>query len=102
MSTWADLRQVVIALKIYFRWLHGRGFIPKDVADGLMSPRPEQALPETLNQQEVRRLLEGVDTGEPLGRRDRAILELLYASGLRVSELVAGLWRQHQVKTRER
>ncbi len=85
----ASLRQLVIALKIYFRWLHGRGYVAKDVADGLMSPRPEQTLPETLNQQTVLRLLEGVDTSEPLGRRDRAILELLYASGLRVSELVA-------------
>ena len=84
----ASLRLVVIALKIFFRWLHGRGFVAKDVADGLMSPRPEQALPGTMNQEVVRRLLEGVDTSEPLGRRDRAMLELLYASGLRVSELV--------------
>lgn len=83
-----SLRLVVIAMKVFFRWLHGRGMIDKDVADGLLSPRPEKTLPETLNQQTVQQLLEGVATDEPLGKRDRAILELLYASGLRVSELV--------------
>ncbi len=84
----SSLRLVVIALQVYFRWMHGRGIVPKDVADGLLAPRPEKSLPRTLNQKNVERLLEGVDVEEPLGKRDRAILELLYASGLRVSELV--------------
>ena len=50
-------------------------------------PRIERYLPETLNELHVERLLEGVPTNSPRGLRDRAILELLYACGLRVSEL---------------
>jgi integrase/recombinase XerD len=50
-------------------------------------PRIERYLPETLNELQVEQLLESVDTKVPLGLRDRAIIELLYASGLRISEL---------------
>ena len=84
----ASLRQVIIALKIFFRFLAGRGLIGKDVAEQLNSPRLEHYLPDTLNEPAVEKLLESIDTTQPLGRRDRAIVELLYASGLRVSELV--------------
>ncbi|MEM6910859.1 MAG: site-specific tyrosine recombinase/integron integrase [Verrucomicrobiota bacterium] len=84
----SSLRLEVIALKIFFRWLAGRGEVPRDWGEDLQSPRGEKSLPETWNEQEVRRLLESIDLGRALGRRDRAILELLYASGLRVSELV--------------
>jgi len=72
----ATLRLQVIALKIWFRFLTGRGVVPKDVADPIHSPRMERYLPETLNEPGVEKL-----------KRDRAIIELLYASGLRVSEL---------------
>ena len=51
-------------------------------------PRTERYLPETMNELQVERLLDGIDVNAPRGLRDRAILELLYASGLRVSELV--------------
>lgn len=84
----ASLRLVVIALKVFFRWLNGRGVTDRDVADGLLSPRPDKSLPATMSQEVVTKLLEGVDTRERLGLRDRAMLELLYSSGLRVSELV--------------
>jgi len=47
-------------------------------------PRIERYLPETLNELQVKELLESIDTKQPLGLRDRAMLELLYASGLRV------------------
>lgn len=83
----SSLRLEVIALKIFYRFLAGRGVVDKDVAERLDSPRLERYLPETLNEPGVRLLLESIDTSRPLGRRDRAILELLYASGLRVSEL---------------
>ena len=56
-------------------------------AETLTLPRPEKHLPETLNPGDVRRLIESVGPGDPQGLRDRAMLELLYSSGLRVSEL---------------
>ena len=83
----SSLRLEVIALKIFYRFLAGRGRISDDVAEQLDSPRLERYLPETLNEPAMQQLLESIDTSKSLGRRDRAILELLYASGLRVSEL---------------
>lgn len=83
----ASIKLVVVALKIFFRWLHARQRIARDVADVLPLPRTERYLPETLNELQVDHLLEGIPTDAPRGLRDRAILELLYASGLRVSEL---------------
>lgn len=82
-----SLRLQVIAMKIFFRFLHARGKVPADVADAVQSPRLEKYLPETLNEPAVARILESVDIAAPLGRRDRAILEMLYACGLRASEL---------------
>ena len=83
----ASLRVIVIALKIFFRRLAARGKIVGDPADALHSPRMERYLPETLNEPDLARLLESIDASLPLGRRDRAILELFYASGLRISEV---------------
>jgi integrase/recombinase XerD len=84
----ASIKLVVVALKIFFRWLHSRKRTDRDVADVLPLPRTERYLPETMNELQVDHLLEGIPTNAPRGLRDRAILELLYASGLRVSELV--------------
>jgi integrase/recombinase XerD len=75
------------------RSLHGLLFSEKlttaDATDELESPRPGRALPELLAHGEVERLLAAPDPRTPAGRRDRAMLELLYATGLRVSELVS-------------
>ena len=84
----SSLRLIVIAIKIFFRFLVARNHLPADISDALLSPKIEKYLPETLNENEVANLLESVATNKPLGKRDRAILELLYASGLRISELV--------------
>ena len=84
----ASIKLVVVAIKIFFRWLHVRRRIEKDIAETLPLPRTERYLPETMNELQVEHLLEGVGPDAPRGLRDRAILELLYASGLRVSELV--------------
>jgi integrase/recombinase XerD len=84
----ASIKLVVVAIKIFFRWLQQRQRIPKDPAEVLPLPRLERYLPETMNELQVERLLDGVSSNAPRGLRDRAILELLYASGLRVSELV--------------
>ncbi len=87
----SSIRQVIVVLKIFFRHLAGKGRIPEDIADGLLSPRPDQTLPKTLNEQDVERILESVKPDTPLAMRDRAILELLYASGLRLSETINAL-----------
>jgi len=82
-----SLRLEIVALKIFFRHLTSRGLLSADPAEKMDSPRLEQYLPETLNEIEVEKLIESIDVAKPLGQRDRAIVELLYSSGLRVSEL---------------
>lgn len=84
----SSIKLIVVAVKIFFRWLLARGRIAQDVAEPMSLPRTERYLPETMNELQVDRLLDGVLDGMPHALRDRAMLELLYASGLRVSELV--------------
>lgn len=83
----SSLRIYIVHLKIFFRRLAGEKVIIADPAEPLLPPRGEMHLPETLNEQHVRSMLESVDRDKMLGRRDLAILELFYASGLRLSEL---------------
>ncbi len=83
----ASLRITTVHLKVFFRWLALKGQLAMDPAEPLLAPRPDQTLPETLHAREVAQLLESIDPSIPLGRRDRTILELFYASGLRLSEL---------------
>ncbi len=85
----SSLRIHLIAIKIFYRYLASQGKITKDVAEQIDSPRLDRYLPETLNEPTVKQLLESIDTNHPLGRRDRAMLELLYSSGLRASELTS-------------
>ena len=77
-----------IAMRIFFRWMGARGMRKGDPVEPILGPRQEQHLPDTLNEEQVRRLIESVSGNDPLERRDRAILELFYASGLRLAELV--------------
>ncbi len=83
----ASVRLVVIALKIFFRWLAGRRHVGGDPAALLMAPRLDATLPETLTEEEIGHLLASIEPVGPLDFRDLAVLELMYASGLRVSEL---------------
>jgi integrase/recombinase XerD len=83
----ASIKLEAIALRIFFRFLQVRNILPGNPAENLSVPRIEKYLPETLNPPAVAGLLESVSAADPLGLRDRALLELLYASGLRVSEL---------------
>ncbi|MEW6776572.1 MAG: site-specific tyrosine recombinase XerD [Bdellovibrionota bacterium] len=87
-------------LRRFFRFLLEDGGIDEDPLALLTTPKLPRSLPAVLNQGEVKRLLEAPDTDEPQGLRDRAMLELLYATGLRVSEL-CGL-RLGQVNARAR
>jgi integrase/recombinase XerD len=83
----SSLRITAVHVKIFFRWLAGRGRLPMDPAEPLYAPKPEKTLPETLHSEDCKKLLESIDLSKPLGGRDRAILELFYSSGLRLSEL---------------
>jgi integrase/recombinase XerD len=82
-----SMKMIVVALKIFFRFLKMRLMNDRDPAELLPLPRLTRYLPKTLNQVEVTRLLETNLEGRPFPLRDRAILELFYASGLRISEL---------------
>jgi integrase/recombinase XerD len=83
----SSLRIETVHLKIFFRWLASKRRLPTDPAESLLPPRPEQTLPETLHAVETKKLLDSVDPSKPLGRRDLALLELFYSSGLRLAEL---------------
>jgi integrase/recombinase XerC len=76
------------ALRAFGRFLRREGWIEVNPAALAVSPKREQRVPAHLSMDEMTRLLEMPDGSQPLGRRDRAILELFYASGLRLSELV--------------
>src|SRR6188472_638665 len=83
----SSIKLVVVALKIFFRFLTAKGIIERDPSEALALPRIERYLPETLNELQVEQFLEKIDTKGVHGLRDRAMIELLYASGLRISEL---------------
>ena len=84
----ASVARKLSALRTFVRFLRREGWIESDPAALAVAPRREVKVPAHLSVDEMSRLLEMPDTNEPLGRRDRAILEFFYASGLRLSELV--------------
>lgn len=76
-------------IKGFYRHFAASGRLAADPAAHLEAPKLGRGLPGTLSEAEVERLLVAPDPDTPLGQRDRAMLELLYASGLRISELVS-------------
>jgi len=80
----------LVAIKVFFKFLQQEGLLGKNVTEAMESPRLWRILPETLSAREVERMLSVPVGDDKVAVRDRAILELFYASGLRVSEL-AGL-----------
>ncbi|HUG47248.1 MAG TPA: site-specific tyrosine recombinase [Candidatus Limnocylindria bacterium] len=86
-------RRKAAALRAFYRFCFAEGIVEHDVAGSLDLPRQSLRLPEPLGIEEVDALLSAPDAASPAGIRDRALLELLYAAGLRVSEAL-GLDRQ--------
>src|SRR5262245_33096966 len=84
----ASAARKLAAIRAFGRYLRREGLVDGDPASLVGTPRREVRLPAHLGEAEMTRLLEVPDASQPLGRRDRAILELFYASGLRLSELV--------------
>jgi integrase/recombinase XerD len=78
----------VACIRGLYRFIAVERRLPSNPADDLRSPRAWPALPKFLSLEEVDRLLEQPDTTTPRGLRDKALIELLYATGLRVSELI--------------
>ena len=83
----ASIARALVAVRMFFRYLWGEGIIAKDTTSLIDTPRLSRKLPQVLSAGEVERLLEAPSAGTPLGIRDRAILELLYATGARASEV---------------
>lgn len=80
--------RLLSSLRRFYRYLLRENLISQDPTQLLDSPKSERKIPVTLNETQIDALLEAPDTETDLGLRDRAMLELLYATGLRVSELV--------------
>lgn len=85
----SSISRCIASIRSFFNFLLQEGLIQKNPAIELESPRMEKKLPRVLTTDEVEKLLSQPSPGEHNGLRDRAMLELLYASGIRVSELVS-------------
>jgi len=83
-----SLAKAVSCLRSFFRFVMGEGMRPDNPASLLDSPRQRLKLPETMDKETVERLLGTIDERTPLGLRDRALFELIYSAGLRISEAV--------------
>lgn len=87
MSAYSQAR-ILSGLKAFYKYMLAEELITKDPTALIEGPKIGRKLPDTLSYPEIEKLLEAVDLSTPEGARNRAILEVLYSSGLRVSELV--------------
>ena len=83
-----SIGRLIASLRRFYRYCLRENLIEVDPTLQIESPKLPRSLPKSLNEQEVEYLLDAPDINQPIGLRDRAMLELIYASGLRVSELV--------------
>ncbi len=97
----ASIARKLSAIRSFYRYLMQVGLVDTSPVATTSSPKLDKRLPSFLTIEEVRRLLETPDLSTPQGQRDRALLELLYASGIRVSELVQLNLEQINLDTRE-
>ncbi len=83
----SSICRTLVAVKVFFRFLKREGIVSIDLGRYFETPKMWQLIPDVLTVQEVDALLAQPKSDDPIGARDRAILELLYATGMRVSEL---------------
>lgn len=84
----STIARKISSLKRFFQYLRDNGAIKENPAAALAAPKIVRYHPHYLSPSEVESILENIDTSTALGKRDRAIIELLYGSGLRISELI--------------
>ncbi|MBE2255986.1 MAG: site-specific tyrosine recombinase XerD [Ignavibacteria bacterium] len=82
------ISRYISSFKSFFKFLESENIINSNPADLIESPKLKRNLPEVLSVDEINKILDSVDLSEKAGIRDRAILETMYACGLRVSELI--------------
>jgi integrase len=82
----ATLRQWLALIRSFFIWLNRNGYLLHNPAERLAFPHPDQSLPRVLNETELARLIETPDLQTVIGLRDRALMETLYATGIRHAE----------------
>ena len=86
-SSSASVARALVAIKVFFRFLKREDYIKTDITQLLSTPKLWQLIPEVLTLDEVNQLLAAPDRSSKIGARDHAILETLYATGIRVSEI---------------
>lgn len=84
----ATISRTIASMKAFWQYLLSQGFASEDAASILKAPKIEKKIPEILSEREVTRLLEQPSGDSPKHIRDRAMMELLYATGIRVTELI--------------
>ncbi len=82
----STIARTLASLRSFFRFLSEEGGITRDVTEDLQNPHSRRPLPHPLPEEDIRKLLEAPSSETPSGIRDRALLELIYAAGLRISE----------------
>lgn len=84
----ASISRNIASIKAFFHYLSKEGIVYEDISESLKAPKIEKKLPEIMSMEEVVRLLEQPGANTPKEIRDKAMLELLYATGIRVTELI--------------
>jgi integrase/recombinase XerC len=83
----ASIRRRISELRSFFRYLVGQKIVESNPIEAISAPKVPQRLPRYLKPEEIGAIMQAPDTSQPLGQRNRAILETLYATGMRISEL---------------
>ncbi len=83
-----SINRKISAIRGFFRYLYRNGYVDKDISRLIKSVKEEKKVPSFLSKEEMRKLLDGIPYEGDMGIRDRAIIELMYSTGIRASELI--------------
>jgi tyrosine recombinase XerC len=84
----SSIARKVAALRSFFKYCFKRGHVEKNPAHLLVVPKKDRTLPKTVNSSDIERMMDSINTDTPSGRQDKALLELFYGTGIRLSELI--------------